>query len=45
MPWSKTDAEDMDIAKARAVLDEDHFDLDRIKRRIIEFPAVSNINS
>jgi ATP-dependent Lon protease len=44
MPWSKADAEDLDIAKARAVLDEDHFDLDRIKRRIIEFLAVRKIN-
>jgi ATP-dependent Lon protease len=44
MPWSKADTEDLDIAKARAVLDEDHFDLDRIKRRIIEFLAVRKIN-
>jgi ATP-dependent Lon protease len=44
MPWQKEDAEDLDMAKARAVLDEDHFDLDRIKRRIIEFLAVRKIN-
>ena len=44
MPWSKADSEDLDIVKARAVLDEDHFDLDRIKRRIIEFLAVRKIN-
>ena len=44
MPWSKTDVEDLDIVRARAVLDEDHFDLDRIKRRIIEFLAVRKLN-
>ena len=44
MPWSKVDAEDLDINHARQVLDEDHFDLDRIKRRIIEFLAVRKLN-
>jgi ATP-dependent Lon protease len=44
MPWSKTDTEDLDIAKARTVLDEDHFDLERIKRRIVEFLAVRKLN-
>jgi ATP-dependent Lon protease len=44
MPWSKTDVEDLDITRARTVLDEDHFDLERIKRRIIEFLAVRKLN-
>ncbi len=44
MPWSKTDPEDLDIARARTVLDEDHFDLERIKRRIVEFLAVRKLN-
>jgi ATP-dependent Lon protease len=44
LPWSKTDTEDLDIAKARIVLDEDHFDLEKIKRRIIEFLAVRKLN-
>ena len=44
MPWSKTDVEDLDITRARNVLDEDHFDLERIKRRIIEFLAVRKLN-
>ena len=44
MPWSKTDIEDLDVAKARTVLDEDHFDLERIKRRIVEFLAVRKLN-
>jgi ATP-dependent Lon protease len=44
LPWSKTDTENYDMARARAVLDEDHFDLDRIKRRIVEFLAVRKLN-
>jgi len=44
LPWSKMDTEDYDMARARAVLDEDHFDLDRIKRRIVEFLAVRKLN-
>ena len=44
LPWSKTDTENFDMAQARAVLDEDHFDLDRIKRRIVEFLAVRKLN-
>jgi ATP-dependent Lon protease len=44
LPWSKLDTEDLDIDKARRVLDEDHFDLERIKRRIIEFLAVRKLN-
>jgi len=44
MPWSKTDVEDLDVARARSVLDEDHFDLERIKRRIVEFLAVRKLN-
>jgi ATP-dependent Lon protease len=44
VPWSKMDTENYDMARARAVLDEDHFDLDRIKRRIVEFLAVRKLN-
>jgi ATP-dependent Lon protease len=44
LPWSKADSEDFDMSRARAVLDEDHFDLDRIKRRIVEFLAVRKLN-
>ncbi len=44
LPWSKLDTEDYDIDKARLVLDEDHFDLEKIKRRIIEFLAVRKLN-
>jgi ATP-dependent Lon protease len=44
LPWSKMDTESYDMRRAREVLDEDHFDLDRIKRRIVEFLAVRKLN-
>ena len=44
LPWSKLDVEDIDIAKARKVLDEDHYGLDKIKRRIVEYLAVRKLN-
>ncbi len=44
LPW-RTEAEaPIDIARARQILDEDHFDLDKIKRRILEFLAVRKLN-
>jgi ATP-dependent Lon protease len=44
MPWSKLDSEDIDIAKARQILDEDHYGLPKIKRRILEYLAVRKLN-
>jgi ATP-dependent Lon protease len=44
LPWSKADAEDIDIARARRVLDEDHYGLDKVKRRILEYLAVRKLN-
>jgi ATP-dependent Lon protease len=44
MPWSKVDPEQVDIEAARKILDEDHFGLDKIKRRILEFLAVRKLN-
>jgi ATP-dependent Lon protease len=44
LPWSKTDVENIDIEKARKVLDEDHYGLDKVKRRILEFLAVRKLN-
>ncbi|HYN13604.1 MAG TPA: endopeptidase La [Burkholderiales bacterium] len=44
LPWRVTDAKPIDIAKARQVLDEDHFGLDKIKRRILEHLAVRKLN-
>ena len=40
LPWQKTTPDNLDIAHARRVLDEDHYGLPDIKERIIEFLAV-----
>ena len=44
MPWSKLDVEQHDIERARAILNDDHHGLDKIKRRILEFLAVRKLN-
>jgi len=43
LPWSATTEDDLDIADARRVLDEDHYDLEDIKDRILEFLAVQKL--
>jgi ATP-dependent Lon protease len=43
LPWSVTSERAIDIAEARRVLDEDHFDLAKIKRRILEYLAVQKL--
>ena len=40
LPWHKKDKIDIDLNKALKILDEDHFGLDKVKERIIEFLAV-----
>jgi ATP-dependent Lon protease len=44
LPWQKTSEARIDIAEARRILDEDHFGLDKIKRRILEYLAVRKLN-
>jgi ATP-dependent Lon protease len=44
MPWSKLDPEQVDIEQARRILDEDHYGLEKVKRRILEFLAVRKLN-
>jgi ATP-dependent Lon protease len=44
MPWSKVDPEQVDIEQARKILDNDHYGLEKIKRRILEFLAVRKLN-
>jgi ATP-dependent Lon protease len=44
MPWSKLDPEQVDIEQARKILDQDHYGLQKIKRRILEFLAVRKLN-
>ncbi len=43
LPW-KTESEDhLELERARQILDEDHYDLDKVKERIIEYLAVSKL--
>jgi ATP-dependent Lon protease len=43
LPWSLPEEKPIDIVEARRILDEDHYDLDKIKRRIIEYLAVRKL--
>jgi ATP-dependent Lon protease len=43
LPWSLPEEKPIDIAEARRILDEDHYDLDKIKRRIVEYLAVRKL--
>ncbi len=43
MPWNITTEDEIDIKKAREILDEDHYGLDRIKDRILEYLAVRKL--
>src|SRR5436190_14363948 len=43
VPWSTTTDDRLDPPAARRVLDEDHFDLDKVKERIIEYLAVQKL--
>src|ERR1700744_3561624 len=44
LPWSKLDPARIDIAEARRILDEDHYGLEKVKRRILEYLAVRKLN-
>ena len=44
LPWKDSSVQEIDIGKARQILDEDHFGLDKIKRRILEHLAVRKLN-
>ncbi len=44
LPWSKTTEDNLDLTRAREILDEDHYDLADIKDRIIEHLAVLKLN-
>jgi ATP-dependent Lon protease len=43
LPWKLPEEKPIDIAEARRILDEDHYDLDKIKRRIVEYLAVRKL--
>ena len=40
LPWSKTTDDTLDVAHAREILNEDHYDIEKVKERILEFIAV-----
>ena len=44
LPWSKETEDNLDIDHAREVLDEDHYDLEEVKDRILEYLAVRKLN-
>jgi ATP-dependent Lon protease len=43
LPWDKETQDNLDLVQARKVLDADHYDLDKVKDRIIEYLAVSKL--
>jgi ATP-dependent Lon protease len=43
LPWQSWSDDDLDLAHARQVLDDDHFDLDKVKERIVEYLAVRKL--
>jgi ATP-dependent Lon protease len=43
LPWGKLAGGTIDIARAREVLDQDHFDLEKVKERILEYLAVKKL--
>ena len=44
IPWGKSTQETVDIAKARKLLDEEHFGLEKVKKRILEYLAVRQLS-
>ena len=45
IPWEKTTEDRLDPVEARRVLDEDHYDLDKVKERIVEYLAVQKLKA
>ncbi len=43
LPWDTSTEDDLDLAHARAVLDQDHYDIEQVKERILEFLAVRSL--
>ncbi len=44
VPWSKSTKDKLDVRRAQKILDEDHYDLEKVKERIIEYIAVRKLN-
>ncbi len=45
MPWSKSTEDKLDIARAKRILNEDHYDLEQVKKRILEYLSVIKLKS
>ena len=45
LPWDETTEDNLDLAHARKILDEDHYDLEKVKERILEYLAVSKLKN
>jgi ATP-dependent Lon protease len=43
LPWSVSSEEQIDLPRAREILDTDHYDLEKVKKRIVEFLAVRKL--
>ncbi|MCK4673093.1 endopeptidase La [candidate division WOR-3 bacterium] len=43
IPWSKSTKDNLDIKRAQRILDEDHYDLEKVKERILEYLAVKKL--
>ena len=43
LPWSKRTKDKLDVERARKILDEDHYDLEKVKNRILEYLAVKSL--
>lgn len=43
LPWTNATEDDLDIENVRKVLDQDHYDLDKVKKRIVEYVAVRKL--
>jgi ATP-dependent Lon protease len=44
LPWNKSTDDNTDLERAQAILDRDHYGLEKVKRRIVEFLAVRKLN-
>ena len=44
LPWAKTSEDNLDLDKAQEILDRDHYDLEKVKRRLVEYLAVRKLN-
>jgi ATP-dependent Lon protease len=45
VPWSKSTEDKLDVPRAKKILDEDHYDLEQVKKRILEYLSVLKLKS